>query len=189
MVVHLMAEREQAMSKSSTTLQRFFAGITENVFQVQLGVADVCVVDYVSDLLVRFVRTEAMYKVRSLSGRPMTQVAEMLGEANVRVGLARRVAHQHAGDFALFWAGLYPEALRYMQSARRQDFFNDYRQQGRLAYRVASSIETGRSEFTPCRVLETMSHQFDLCAYGLREVRREWERRDDEDMIRPLLIN
>jgi hypothetical protein len=27
--------------------------------------------------------------------------------------------------------------------------------------------------------LQRMSEQFEMCAYGLREIRREWERRDD----------
>ena len=37
-------------------------------------------------------------------------------------------------------------------------------------------------------VLRRLSHEFELCQYGLREVRREWERRDDEGGFSPLLI-
>lgn len=177
------------MQQATTTLQRYFMGVAEYVFQTQLGVADVSLVDYLSDLLIRFVRIDAVHKVRNLSGRPMTEVAEMLVEANVRVGLARREVHRHIGDFTLFWAGVYPEALREMCSRAKRDHFIDYCAQGKMAYFIASTIETDERTDAPSEVLERLSHNFEMCAYGLREVRREWERRDDEDMLRPLLFD
>lgn len=177
------------MQPAATTLQRYFAGIAEYVFQTHLGVADVTLVDYLSDLLIRFVRIDALHKVRNLSGRPMTEVAEMLVEANVRVGLARREVHRHIGDFTLFWAGVYPEALREMCSRAKKDHFIDYCAQGKTAYWIASTIEADEEARPPAEVLERLSQKFEMCAYGLREVRREWERRDDEDMLRPLLMD
>jgi hypothetical protein len=177
------------VASATTTLQRFFTGISEQVFQTQLGVADPSLIDYLSDLLIRFVRIEAIHKVRNLSGRPMTEVAEMLVEANVRVGIARREVHRHIGDFTLFWAGVYPEALRELRSPAKKDHFVDYCAQGKLAYRIASRIETDEETHTPSEVLERLSHGFEMCAYGLREVRREWERRDEDELPRPLLLD
>ena len=55
----------------SSTLNRYFAGIAEYVFQSQLGVVDPPLVDYVSELLMRFVRSESVHKVRNLTGRPL----------------------------------------------------------------------------------------------------------------------
>lgn len=176
-------------SANSTTLQRYFAGIAEYVFQGELGVADPPLTDYISELLMRFVRTDAIHKVRNLTGKPVTEVAEMLVEANARVGLARRAVHRHIGDFTLFWAGVYPEALRAMQSSMKKDHFIDYCEQGKRAYFIASTIETDEPVEAPASVLERLSQQFELCAYGLREVRREWERRDDEDLPTPLLLD
>jgi hypothetical protein len=174
---------------STPTLHRYFTGMAEFVFQGQLGVADPPLVDYVSSLLLRFVRFDALHKVRNLSGRQMTEVAEMMVEANERVGTARREVHRHIGDFTLFWAGVYPEALRELRSAQRKDHFIDYCAQGKRAYLIASTIETDDNKDAPAEILERLSYQFEMCAYGLREVRREWERRDDEDRTRPLLIN
>ena len=37
-------------------------------------------------------------------------------------------------------------------------------------------------------VVVVVSRQFELCAYGLREVRRQWEHHDD-DPPKPFLIN
>ena len=92
-----------------------------------------------SQLYIRFVRTDAIHKVRNLTGRPLTEVAEMLVEANARVGSARRTVHRHIGDFTLFWAGVYPEALRELQSPTKKDHFIDYCSQGKRAYFIAST--------------------------------------------------
>jgi len=176
-------------SNSTTTLQRYFAGLSEYVFQAHLGVVDPQLIEYVANLLLRFVRVDAIHKVRNLTGRPLTEVAEMLIEANARVGSARREVHRHIGDFTLFWTGVYPEALREMQSGLKKDHFIDYCEQGKRAYLIASSIETDDDRVAPAVILQRLSNEFEMCAYGLREVRREWERRDDDESPRPLLID
>jgi hypothetical protein len=40
-------------------------------------------------------------------------------------------------------------------------------------------------------VLERLSHEFELCAFGLGELRREWERRDSDagDLPGSIIIN
>lgn len=174
--------------ESGSTLERFFVGITEFVFHSQLGVVDTQMVDYVSELLVRFTRLDSLQKVRQLDGRPATEVVTLISEAEQRVGTARREVHRHIGDFTLFWSGVYPEALREMQSPDKRDQFVNYMAQGKRAYRIASSIETHETSATN-ELLERMSERFEMCAYGLREIRREWERRDgDGDSPKPLLI-
>jgi hypothetical protein len=163
--------------------------LAESVFESQLGVADVSLVDYISGLLIRFARIDAVHRVRSLSGRPMTEVADMLCEANARFGTARREVHRHIGDFTLFWAGVYPEALREMRSPAKKDHFIDYCAQGKRAYFIASTIDSDEESDPPSAVLELLSSHFEMCAYGLREVRREWERRDDEELPRPIFLD
>jgi len=164
-------------SRSQPSTYQFFSGLTEYVFQTRLGVADPPLVDYLSTLLSRFIHTDAIYNVRSLSGRRLEEVAAMLVEAEARVGDARREVHRHIGDFTLFWTGVYPEFLRRMEREGRSDRLLDYREQGKRAYYIASTIrnETNRDESD---ILERLSHEFELCAYGLSELRREWERRD-----------
>lgn len=170
-------------------LYRFFAGLAESTFQSRLGVADPRLVDYITELLVRFVRCDAIYSIRNLSGQRLQEVAEMLVEAEARMGDARREVHRQIGDFTLFWTGVYPEALKRLQSPSAKDHLIDYCTQGKRAYYIASTMrnEENREE---CEILERLSHDFELCVYGLGEVRREWERRDDGDAPeRPLLIN
>ena len=170
------------------TLRKFFAGISEQTFQCQLGVADPPLIDYIADLLVRFVRSDAVYRIRSLTGQPLAQVAVMMSEAEKRVGEAKRDVHRHIGDFTLFWAGVYPETLRKMQSSAKSDHLVDYCQQGKRSYWIASTISRDE-EADDGEVLGRLSREFELCAYGLREVRREWERRDDGDSMLPIILN
>jgi hypothetical protein len=148
-------------------LARYFSGLCEHIFAGQLGVADPPLVDYLSGLMLRFARLDSVHRVRNLAGRPVVEVADMLSEAESRVGLARRDVHRHIGDVTLFWTGVYPESLPRLRAIEKKDFFVDYCAQGKRAY-------------IPNDVLERLSFQFEMCAYGLGEVRRHWERRDNE---------
>lgn len=163
----------------SNSLNRFFVGLSEYVFHTQLGVVDTQVVDYVSQLLIRFIRVDTHSKVRQIDGKPAMEVVTMVAEAEKRIGEARREVHRHIGDYTLFWSGVYPEALRNLQSRDKGDQFISYCAQGKRAYKIASTIQGDRKSI-PGSLLERMSAQFEMCAYGLREIRREWERRDGE---------
>ena len=166
-----------AAERSRLPMRNYFAGLAESAFQSRLGVADPPLVDYLAGLLTRFVHNDALYSVRSVRGRRLQEVAEMVVEAEGRVGDARREIHRHIGDFTLFWTGVYPEALPRLRSSDTKDHFVDYCAQGKRAYYIASTIPTEKAD-VESDVLERLSHEFELCMYGLGEVRREWERRD-----------
>jgi len=169
-------------------LARFFSGLCEYVFESRFGLADPPLVDYLSDLMLRFARLDTVQRVRNLKGRPVVEVVEMLAEAESRIGLARRDVHRHIGDVTLFWTGVYPETLPQLRAVEKKDFFVDYCTQGKRAYYIASTIQTDRAEDTPNEVLERLSYQFEMCAYGLGEVRREWERQGNDEDPRRLLV-
>jgi hypothetical protein len=169
----------------TSAIRRFFSGLTEYAFHGRLGVADTSLVDYISELLVRFIRSDELYRVRSVRGQRLVQVADMLAEAQHREGPARRQVHRHIGDFTLFWTGVYPEVVETMRRGSK-DALIDYQQQGKRAYWIASTIPVEKEGET-ADVLKRLSEQFELCVYGLGEVRRQWEQRGgDEDA--PLLL-
>jgi hypothetical protein len=168
-----------------SAVRRFFTGLTEYAFQARLGVADPPLVDYVAELLVRFVRNEELYTVRSVRGQRLVAVADMLVEAQHREGPARQQVHRHIGDFTLFWTGVYPEVADGMRR-HGKDAFLDYQQQGKRAYWIASTIPVEK-ETPPADVLKRLSEHFDLCVYGLSEVRRQWEEQSGEPDA-PLLL-
>lgn len=166
------------VKRSQSQLYRFFSGLAEFTFEARLGMADPPLIDYIAALLTRFVHCDAIYSVRNPAGRRLEEVAHMLIEAEARIGNPRREVHRHIGDFTLFWTGVYPETLRRLKDKSRLDYFVDYCEQGKRAYHIASTIPTDDSHEN--EVLERLSHEFELCAYGLGEVRREWERRDPD---------
>jgi hypothetical protein len=154
-----------------------FSGLTEQTFLVSLGVADPPLTDYVSELLSRFVGLEAIYRLKDAAGRRLEEVVAMVIEAEAMPpeGRTRREVHRHIGDFTLFWTGVYPEMLRKLRSALSRDQFVDYCEQGKRSYYIASTFEDEpyRDE---APVLRRLSEGFELVAYGLNQVRREWER-------------
>ena len=107
-----------------STVQRYFAGLAETTFQAELGIVDPTLIDYLSSMLVRFVRSDVVHRIRGISGKPLLSVPEMVAEASARLGDARRELHQHIGDFTLFWAGVYPEALRESDAQTTEQFLN-----------------------------------------------------------------
>lgn len=173
--------------RTPVELLRFFSGLAEQTFEASLGVADPSLVDYIAQLLTRFIRCDAIVGPRSPLGRRMGGVTDMLLEAERRVGEARRAVHRHIGDYTLFWTGVFPEALGRLQAAHTADQFFDYSALGKRAYYIASTLRNEENS-EESELLERLSVQFDLCQYGLRELRREWERRGDEPQT-PFLIN
>jgi hypothetical protein len=163
---------------SDHPLRRLFAGLTEQAFITTLGVADPPLVDYLSLLLSRFVHVDAVYRLRNSKGKRLGEVADMMLEAETlpSEGRTRREYYRHIGDFTLFWTGVYPEALERLRSVMTKDHFIDYCEQGKRSYYIASTFDEDpyRDE---APVLRRLSAEFELCAYGLNQVRREWERK------------
>jgi hypothetical protein len=159
-------------------LRRFFTGLTEYTFEAKVGIVDPTLIDYISELLIRFTHHDEIYRVRNLFGRKLFQVSEMLYEAEARPVPDNREIHRHIGDFTLFWSGLYPEALRRMQAASRTDAVLNYPQLGKRAYKIASTIEPPENP-AENELLARLSHDFELCQRGLNELRQELARADD----------
>lgn len=164
-------------SKPDHPLRRLFSGMTEHTFMQTLGLADPALTDYLSELLSKFISMNAVYRLRDAEGKRLEEVAAMLIEAEAMPaeGRTRREYHRHIGDFTLFWTGVYPEMLKKLRTAMMRDSFIDYCEQGKRSYYIASTFEDGpyRDE---APVLRRLSEGFELVAYGLSQVRREWER-------------
>lgn len=176
---------------SDHPLRRLFAGLTEHAFLTKLGVGDPPLVDYLAVLLARFIHVDRIYRLQDAQGRRLEQVADMMREAQaLPEGRTRREIHRHIGDFTLFWTGVFPEAVQRLRSIHLKDHFIDYCEQGKRSYYIASTFadEPYREE---APVLRRLSDQFELMAYGLNQVRKEWERTQPEaaDRFRGRLLS
>ncbi len=151
-------------------LRKFFAGLVEGTFQTELGVADPSLTDYLGDLLVRFVRWDAVFRLRTPDGARIEQVAGMLAEADCREGRPRREGFRQAGDVALFLTGVYPERLRRRGTA---DALLNVASLGKAAYRNAADAPPEEADGP---ILLRLADEFDVCGVGLGRVRAEWEK-------------
>ncbi|MFZ4733775.1 MAG: hypothetical protein ACOYK7_14645 [Pirellulales bacterium] len=178
--------------RRSEPLDRFFRGLAEHAFHGRLGVVDPPLVDYVSTLLVRFIRNDHLRPLPGGKAEAGDQLVTMLATMRTRPpepemaegpppgrdGRAATpptwhgVAYRHLGDYTLFWTGLYPEALRRRGPASRADRLDEYRTAGKQAYWLASTCGTANDGERS--LLERLSRDYDTCAAGLAEVRRAW---------------
>jgi hypothetical protein len=156
------------------SLRRIFAASTEHTFEVDLGVADPPLIEYLVELLLRFIRMESIFKIRDTVGRRLEDVAEMMMEAEQRQASPQREIYRHIGDFTLFWTGVYPEALSRLKAPDRRDHLVDYFQQGKRSYYLASTYDQKPYD-REAPILRRLSEEFELCTYGLNRVRSLWE--------------
>lgn len=156
----------------SHPLHRLFRGMTEATFLSELGIGDPRLVGYVAGLLARFVPSQTIWRLRDGQGRRLTEVTAMVAEAESAPDDERRCEyHRHVGDYTLFWSGVYPEALHRLQGSHSPDHLISFQVQGKRSYYVASTLDGDQGP-----VLRRLSDEFELCAFGLSRVRREWEK-------------
>jgi hypothetical protein len=153
-------------------LKHLFAGLTEYTFEVDLGVADPPLIDYLSDLLVRFVRIDAIFGIRNATGQRLQQVTDMLVEAGHRTDRPQRDLHRHIGDVTLFYLGVFPEAIEQMKKREVKDSLLSYCEQGKRSYHIASELTAGEHR-EEAGLYQRLSDEFELCSVGLAKVRKE----------------
>ena len=65
-----------AFIEGEDSLRRMFCAYIEQTFQVELGIADPPLTDYLTDMLLRFVHSDVIYRVRNIRGRRLEQVGD-----------------------------------------------------------------------------------------------------------------
>lgn len=157
-------------------LKHLFAGLVEHAFQTELGICDPAVADYVADLLIDFVRMDEMSIARDAAGRPVAEVADLIGQCELSGGLSPlardRFVHRRLGDYTLFWTGIYPEGVQRVVGPTWRDTVAEYVNFGKRSYAIASEL-TPADDIPPPRLLRRLSEEFESCVHGLGLVRQE----------------
>jgi hypothetical protein len=155
-------------------LRQLFGSLVDGAFLNTVGCYDSKVTGYLAEVLTDFLHMRRVYKVKNLAGKPLTEVADMLIEADVRLNATsfnrEREVHKHIGDFTLFWSGLYPDSLPKLQSSYRKDHLLDYIEQGKSSYAIAATHNYGAYK-DEAKILKRISDDFEVCLYGLHAVR------------------
>ena len=159
-------------------LELFFQQAVRNSYEGKLGLNDPDVTAYVARLLCEFSESDKLYSVRDEEGRPIEELTEMVQAADPVHGTAtsfdaERALRKHIGDYALFVAGMYPEAIGSSRRMRRhQPSLGELIQAGKESYYIVSQFNLFEYE-QEAPLFARLSDRFERCILGLTLVREE----------------
>jgi hypothetical protein len=175
------------MIPESHPLQQFFLELVGRHYAEEIGIRDPQIVNYVAHMLAEFCEVEQMLKIRSVSGKPLTDVGEMLMESDPVYGPApsfdrERQVRKHIGDYTLFFTGMFPESINHFRLRRqRVENFVEWMKAGKESYYIVSKFEY--FEYTKVApMFANLSRNFEQCVYGLNLVKN-----DLQEMQHPLV--
>ena len=159
-------------------LEPFFQQAVRNSYEGKLGLNDPDVTSYVAHMLCEFSDSEKLYKVRNEAGRPIEELSAMMQAADPVHGSApsfdaERAVRKHIGDYALFVAGMYPEAMASSRRHRRHyPSLGELIHAGKESYFIVSQFNLFEYE-QEAPLFARLSDRFERCILGLTLVREE----------------
>ena len=170
------------MIAASHPLQQLFLELVDQNFSHGVGLHDDEIAGYVAAMLGDFCESENMYRIRNANGRPLSDVGEMLLQSDPVFGEAssfdrERQVRKHIGDYTLFFAGMFPEAInRFRLRRQRLESFVDFMRAGKESYYIVSKFEDFEyAQVAP--LFKKLSQEFERCVYGLNLVKNELQER------------
>jgi hypothetical protein len=168
--------REVCMQSQAHPLEPFFQQAVRNSYEGKLGLHDPEVTGYVARLLCEFTQADKLYKVRDAAGRPVEELSEMMLAADPVHGSApsfdaERAVRKHIGDYALFVAGMYPEAMD-SNRRRHRPSMGELIHAGKESYFIVSQFNLCEYE-REAPLFARLSDRFERCILGLTLVREE----------------
>jgi hypothetical protein len=157
-------------------LPRFFESATRQTF-ADLRIDDPPALRYLTELLTRFVRTEALRTIRELPGRRLDTVADSLlaiqhawdPDAPGFDPNAERALRRQIGDYTLFMTGVFRDYVD------RLSVTGYYEHEGRHAYRfVAEMARAGAEADAP--LYRRLADRFEMYAGALTYARKVYFR-------------
>ena len=165
-------------SASSHLLEPFFQQAVRNSYEGKLGLNDPGVTAYVAHLLCEFSVADKLFSVRDQAGRPIDELTEMINASDPVNGSApsfdaERALRKHIGDYALFVAGMYPEAMTSERRMRRHHpSLGELIHAGKESYYIVSQFNLFEYE-QEAPLFARLSDRFERCILGLTLVREE----------------
>jgi len=166
------------MQAQTHPLEPFFKQAVRNSYEGKLGLNDPDVTAYVAHLLCEFTESDKLFMVRDEMGRPIEELSEMVQASDPVNGTAtsfdaERALRKHIGDYALFVAGMYPEAMGSNRRQRRhQPSLGELIQAGKESYYIVSQFNLFEYE-QEAPLFARLSDRFERCILGLTLVREE----------------
>jgi hypothetical protein len=166
------------MHTQNHPLEPFFQQAVRKSYEGKLGIKDPDVTGYVAHMLCEFSEADNLYKLRGEDGRPIEDLAAMMVAADPVNGTApsfdaERAMRKHIGDYALFVAGMYPQAV---DSSRRLRYkhpsLEELIQVGKESYFIVSQFNLFEYE-EEAPLFGRLSERFERWILGLTLVRED----------------
>lgn len=152
-------------------MKEFFTAMVRRAFW-ELGLGERAIIEYVSGVLTRFARTDHLYRLRSIEGKRIDSVVEMLGDA-VATPASRsqieweRDLRQYIGDYTLFMSGLFRTHVSH------GGYLDYYLEEGRRSYWTVSELDLSLYR-TGFLLFQELSKKFEFYSGALDYLRQAY---------------
>lgn len=180
------------MQGQTHPLEAFFQQAVRNSYEGKLGMHDADVTSYVARLLCEFSESDKLYNIRDEAGHPLEELTEMMLASDPVHGTApsfdaERALRKHIGDYALFVAGMYPEATGSNHRQRRHHpSLGELIRAGKESYFIVSQFNLCEYEHE-ASLFARLSDGFERYILGLTLVREELRPR--KALMPPPMVN
>jgi hypothetical protein len=170
------------MISDSHPLREFFSELVTEHFAEGVGIRSQEVTGYVANMLTEFCELDQLLRIRNSRDRQLDDVGEMLLESDPVFGPApsfdrERQVRKHIGDYTLFFAGMFPEAInRFRLRRARLENLIDFVKAGKESYYIVSQFDVFEyKKVAP--LFARLSREFESCVYGLNLVKNDLNER------------
>jgi hypothetical protein len=163
-------------------LEHFFQQAVRESYEGKLGLRDPEVIGYVSRVLCDFSEADNLFKTRGAVGYAMHELEAMMKAADPVNGSApsfdaERAMRKYIGDYALFVAGMVPEAIDSGSDERtRRPTLGELIKAGKESYFIVSQFNIFEYK-KEAPMFARLSEQFERFVLGLSLVREEMGKR------------
>ena len=165
------------MQVQSHQLEPFFHEAVRNSYEGRLGLAPE-ITRYVSHMLCDFTDANNLFRLHDAKGRPIEKLDEMVRASDPILGTARsfiaeRSIRKYIGDYALFLAGMCPEAIESEpNSVSHKPTLAELIRIGKESYYIVSQFDVFEYE-KEAPLYGQLSNSFEHCILGLAIARRD----------------
>jgi hypothetical protein len=163
-------------------LEPFFHHEVSTIFEGRLGLNDPDVTGYVARVLCNFAESDSLFLARGAGGHPMKELEDMMLASDPVRGTApsfdaERSMRKYIGDYALFVAGMVPEAIEAGVGNRaRRPTLGELIKAGKESYYIVSQFNVFEYK-KEAPLFARLSEQFERYILGLALVREELGKR------------
>ena len=170
------------MPTQAHPLEPFFLQAVRESYEGKLGLHDPDVIGYVSRVLCDFSESDGLFKARDAAGHPKQELEAMILASDPINGTApsfdaERAMRKYIGDYALFVAGMVPEAVDSGAAENStRPTLGELIKAGKESYYIVSQFNVFEYK-KEAPLFTRLSEQFERYILGLALVREEMGKR------------